>query len=143
MSGQRHGEFKTTFKPGRRHKFRLNWLPMTYQQSGVLPREVVFQGIRYDAGPAGELSSSVSWNAWRLGYEFDVVVHVTADILGLILEAKITEVRAELQTSGWNRSSLGHSAPIPAIGAIGRVYVTRFTPVTAEFTAFKMPDESG
>jgi len=31
-------------------------------------------------------------------------------------------------------------APIPAVGVIGRVYVTRFTPITAEFTAFKMPN---
>ena len=32
-------------------------------------------------------------------------------------------------------------APMPAIGAIGRVYVTRFTPITVEFTAFKMPED--
>ena len=32
-------------------------------------------------------------------------------------------------------------APIPALGAIGRVYVMRNTPITFEFTAFKMPED--
>ena len=60
--------------------------------------------------------------------------------LGLILEAKYTDVRAEIDSAiGFEYARA--RAPIPAIGAIGRVYVTRFTPITAEFTAFKMPDD--
>ncbi len=39
---QRHGEFRMTFKPGRRHKLRLHYLPMRYQQSGLLERTLVF-----------------------------------------------------------------------------------------------------
>ena len=137
LTRQRHGEFKMTFKPGRRHKLRVNWLPMSYQQNGVLPREVVFQGIRYDAGQP--VNSSVTWNVWRLGYEFDVVSR-DRGYFGLILETKLTEVGAELQSSADSEFARAR-APIPAIGAIARVYVTRFTPVTAEVTAFQMPDD--
>ena len=136
LARQSHGEFEMTFKPGRRHKLRVNWLPMSYQQNIILPREIIFQGIRYDAGQP--VSSTVSWNAWRLGYEFDVVSR-DRGYLGLILEAKITEVRAQLDSPG-ESEFVRARAPIPAIGVIGRVYVTRFTPVTAEFTAFKMPE---
>ena len=60
--------------------------------------------------------------------------------LGLILQAKYTDVRAELDsTVGFEYARARE--PIPAIGAFGRAYVTRFTPITAEFTAFKMLDD--
>lgn len=135
MVRQRHSELRLTFKPGRRHKLRLHWLPMRYQQSAVLERDIVFQGISYNLGVP--VNSSLTWNAWRFGYELDVIVR-DRGFLGLILEAKYTDVQAELDSPvGFEYARA--RAPIPAVGAIGRVYVTRFTPVTAEFTAFKMP----
>ena len=137
MVQQRHHELRLTLKPGRRHKLRLHWLPMRYQQSTVLEREIVFQGIEHTIGLP--VDSSLTWNAWRFGYELDVIVR-DRGFLGLILEAKYTDVRAELDSPiGFEYARA--RAPIPAIGAIGRVYVTRFTPITAEFTAFKMPDD--
>ena len=137
MVQQRHHELRLTLKPGRRHKLRVHWLPMRYRQSAVLEREIVFQGIEYNIGLP--VDSSLTWNAWRFGYELDVMVR-DRGFLGLILEAKYTDVRAELDSAiGFEYARA--RAPIPAVGAIGRVYVTRFTPITAEFTAFKMPDD--
>lgn len=137
MVRQRHHEVRLTLKPGRRHKLRVHWLPMRYQQSTVLEREIVFQGIEYNVGLP--VASSLSWSAWRFGYELDVIVR-DRGFLGLILEAKYTDVRAELDSSiGFEYARA--RAPVPALGAIGRVYVTRFTPITAEFTAFKMPND--
>ena len=136
MVRQRHGELRMTFKPGRRHKLRVHWLPMQYQQSAVLQREIVFQEIRYNIGLP--VDSVLTWNAWRFGYELDVIVRYRG-FLGLILEAKYTDVRAELDSPvGFEYARA--RAPIPAIGAIGRVYVSRFTPITVEFTAFNMPE---
>jgi len=100
-------------------------------------RDLVFQGIRYQAGLS--VDSSMSWDAWRFGYQLDVVARSRGH-LGLIVEAKYTDVRAEL-SSPVDTDYARAQAPIPAIGAIGRVYVTRFTPLTAEFTAFRMPDD--
>ena len=137
MVRQRHGEVRLTFKPGRRHKLRVHWLPMRYQQSAVLQREIVFQGIRYNLGIP--VDSSLTWNAWRFGYELDVIVRERG-FLGLILETKYTDVRAELDSPVAFEYARAR-APMPAIGAIGRVYVTRFTPITVEFTAFKMPED--
>ena len=136
MVRKRHPEMRLTFKPGRRHKLRLNWLPMQYNQSAVLERRVVFQGIAFDAGVG--VDSAIRWDAWRFGYEFDLVARERGYV-GLILEAKYTHIQAELD------SPIGYEyvkarAPIPAVGAITRIYVTRFTPITAEFTAFRLPD---
>ena len=137
MVQQRHHELRLTLKPGRRHKLRVHWLTMRYQQTAVLTREIVFQGIAYNVGLP--VDSSLTWNAWRFGYELDVMVS-DRGFLGLILEAKYTDVRAELD-SGIGFEYARARAPIPAVGAIGRVYVTRFTPITAEFTAFKLPND--
>jgi len=35
LARQSHREFDMTFKPGRRHKLRVNFMPMHYRQSGV------------------------------------------------------------------------------------------------------------
>ena len=136
MVRKRHPEMRLTFKPGRRHKLRLNWLPIQYSQSAVLERRVVFQGIAFDVGIG--VDSALRWDAWRFGYEFDVIARERGYV-GLILEAKYTHIQAELD------SVVGYEyvkarAPIPALGAITRVYVTRFTPITAEVTAFRLPD---
>ena len=136
MVRQRHGELRLTLKPGRRHKLRVQWLPMHYQQSAVLARRIVFQGIEHTVGLP--VSSSLTWDAWRFGYELDVVVRERG-FVGLILEAKYTDVQAELN-SPIGLEYVRARAPIPAVGAIARVYISRFTPITAEFTAFRMPD---
>ena len=136
MVRQRHRELRLTLKPGRRHKLRVQWLPMRYQQNAVLSRRIVFQGIEHTIGLP--VSSALTWNAWRFGYELDVIVRERG-FVGLILEAKYTDVRAELN-SPLGSEYVRTQAPIPAAGAIARVYVTRFTPITAEFTAFKMPE---
>lgn len=136
MTRQIHREFKVTFKPGRRHKLRISYLSMNYQQKSVIPRQIIFQGIRYNEGQA--VNSTVAWNVWRLGYEFDIVSR-DRGYFGLILETKLTEVGTELEDS-INSEFSKTRAPIPAIGAIARVYVSRFTPITAEVTAFQIPD---
>ena len=120
MGRQRHPEFRLTFKPGRRHKLRASLVPIEYQQQNVLERRLVFQGIAYDVGLP--VSSLLKWDAWRFAYEFDIVS----------------------RERGYFESELAYEytraqAPIPAIGGIARVYVTRFTPITAEVTAFTLP----
>ena len=138
MIRKRHPELRMTYKPGRRHKLRLHWLPIQYTQSVVLQRQLVFQGIAFDAGVP--VDSTIRWDAWRLGYEFDFVSRERG-YFGIILEAKYTQIQAELNSEIDYEFSRAR-APIPAIGAIGRVYVTRFTPITAEFTAFRLPSNA-
>ena len=136
LTSRQHGELRLAFKPGRRHKLRLHWLPMEYRQSSVLERRLVFQGIAFNVGLP--VDSMMRWDSWRIGYEFDFIVRERG-FLGLLLEAKYTNVQAELDSS-IAYEYVRARAPIPAVGAIGRFYVTRFTPVTAEFTMFRLPD---
>ena len=96
MVRRSHNELRLTFKPGRRHKLRLHWLPMKYTQSAVLTRRIVFEGVAYDLGLP--VDSSITWNAWRFGYEFDLIAR-DQGFLGLIVEAKYTDIRAELESA--------------------------------------------
>ena len=123
---QRHGEFRMTFKPARRHKLRVHYMPMRYQQNGLLERTLVFQGIRYDVGLP--VDSSFTWDTWRFGYELDVV-SMSRGYAGLLIEAKYTDLKVDL-TSPVASEYVRARAPIPALGAIGRFYITRSTPIT-------------
>ena len=136
LTSRSHGELRLTFKPARRHKLRLNWLPMEYRQSSVLERTLIFQGIAFDVGVP--VDSLLRWDTWRFGYEFDFIVREKG-FFGFLVEAKYTNVQTELD-SPIGFEYVRARAPIPAIGAVGRYYVTRFTPVTAEFTVFRLPD---
>ena len=138
MVRRTHNELRVTLKAARRHKFRLHWLPMRYQQSTVLHRRLVFQGVAYDVGLP--VDSSITWNVWRFGYEFDVIAH-DRGFLGVILEAQYTDIRAELKSASANEAVRAR-APFPAIGAIGRLYISRFTPITMELTAFRLPNSA-
>ena len=132
-----HPDFRLTFKLARKHKLRVSLVPIEYTQQSVLARPLVFQGIQYDANIP--VASTFQWDAWRFGYEYDIVSRQRG-YFGILLEAKYTRLAARL-TSDDADEYVRAQAPIPALGAILRVYPTRFTPLTVEFTAFKLPGD--
>lgn len=139
LTRTQHPEFRATFKPGRKHKLRVSVTPIQYSQQHVLERRIVFQGIAYDVGVP--VASTLRWEAWRLSYEYDVISR-SRGYFGLIFETKYTRLQAELNSEVASEF-VRAQAPIPALGGIMRLYPTRFTPITAEFTAFKLPTSVG
>ena len=135
LSRSRQPDFRLTFKTGRKHKLRVSVTPIAYSQQVQLKNPLVFQGIAYDVSET--VSSALQWNSWRFGYEYDVISR-NRGYFGLLLEAKYPQLEASL-TSPDAHEYVRAKAPIPAAGAILRLYPTRFTPVTAEFTGFKLP----
>ena len=135
LSRRQQPDFRLTFKTGRKHKLRVSVTPIAYSQQVQLEQPLVFQGIAYDVSETG--SSALQWNAWRFGYEYDVISR-DRGYFGLLFEAKYPQLEASL-TSPDAHEYVRAKAPIPAAGAILRLYPTRFTPVTAEFTGFKLP----
>ena len=135
---KRHPGFRLTLKAGRRHKLRASLIPMQYRQQQVLGRGLVFRGTRLGTGMA--VTSTFRWDAWRFGYELDVVTGGRG-YLGLILEAKYTRLYAAVD-SGVASGFVETRAPVPAVGGIARFYVTRFTPVTVEATGFMLPEDT-
>jgi hypothetical protein len=136
IEDQRFREFRAVLKPGRKHKLRFSYVPITYNAEATLQRSVTFGGQTFDVGlPA---AADLTWNMWRFGYEWDFVSRERG-LLGVIGELKYNTLSAEL-SSAVGAELTDATAPLPGIGLIGRGYLHRDVSITAEFTGFKLGD---
>ncbi len=102
----------------------------------VLKRTVVFNGIDFNA--ALPITSEFDWKVWRLGYEYDMVYR-SRGFVGAFVEARRTEFYATL--AGGGRSEFtSATAPLPAIGAAARGYVTRNVAIDFDLSLFRVPN---
>ena len=131
----RFREFRALIRPGRKHKFRIQYLPARYEAETILARELVFNGTRFEANLP--VQSTFDWKLWRLGYEYDVLYR-SRGFIGFIAELRYTEVEMSIESPLAVERTLTR-APIPALGGIGRAYVTENTAITFEMTGFKIP----
>ena len=135
IAPERFGELRLRLRPSRKHRFRIDYVPIRYSAQTVVERRLVFRGVAYEVGVP--VSSTITWNTWRLGYEYDIVYR-SRGYFGIIVEARYTEVAASLN------NEFGHEftrarAPIPAVGAVLRFYPIRVLGITAEVTGFQLP----
>jgi hypothetical protein len=129
-------ELRIVLRPARKHKFRLNYLPITYNAVATLKRRIVFNGIGYNVNLP--VTTDLSWKTWHLGYEYDFLYR-DRWFVGLVLQAKVTDIQANLQAAiGTEFSRV--QAPIPTIGGITRVYVAPNISITGELSLFKVPE---
>jgi len=142
LTNSRFPEFQLVLRPAKRHKFRAESIPIKYDTTAILTRDLIFNGIKYRIGLP--VTSSLDWKAYRFGYEYDFVSR-NRGFAGLILEAKYTDVTVQLSTPpsavlpGGLLEYAHARAPIPAIGGIARVYVIPNISITGEITGFTVP----
>jgi hypothetical protein len=136
LTDQRFPEIHLVLKPGRKHKLRFQYIPIEYEQTGLLERRIVFNGQAYPLGI--ETSSLLRWNAYRFGYEYDFISR-DRGFGGFILDVKHTDIVAEL-TNFQTTEFVTAAAPIPAIGGIARFYPIPALSVTFELTGIALPD---
>ena len=133
---QRIKEFRVVLRPGKKHKFRLNYIPMGYQASSTLRRDIVFNGIKYSVNLP--VTTELSWNTWHLGYEYDFLYR-DRWYAGVVVQAKVTDIQANLKAVVGTEFARAR-APIPTIGGIGRVYVVPNISITSELSMFPVPE---
>jgi hypothetical protein len=130
-------ELYLVLRPGKKHKFRFNYIPQHYEADTILSGEIIFNGIRFPVNaPVGTV---LDWKTYRIGYEWDFLSQPRW-FAGVIFEAKFTDINFELNSIIANEYVRAR-APIPAIGVIGRGWVTKNVAITGEFTAFKLPED--
>jgi hypothetical protein len=136
---KRFRQLKVVLRPGTKHKFRFEYTPISYDEpNGILRRTIVFNGQEFDV--ALPVSASLEWKAYRFGYEWDMIYR-DRGFFGLLLEVKYTRVEARLAQNALGLEEFARAkAPIPAIGAIGRVYVAPNISITGEISGFKLPE---
>jgi hypothetical protein len=130
-------ELRIVLRPGRKHKFRINYLPMSYSAVSTVHREFIFNGIRYNVNLP--VSTELSWKTWHLGYEYDFIYR-DRGFVGIVLQAKATDIQASIQAASLGNEFARAQAPVPAIGGIGRVYVVPNISITGELDYFKVPE---
>jgi hypothetical protein len=129
-------ELRMVLRPARKHKFRVNYLPMHYTAQSTLHRTFVFNGITYGANLP--VSTDLTWKTWVLGYEYDFL-YKDRWFVGLVLQAKATDVEVKLDAPIGNDFVVA-KAPIPNVGGIARVYVVPNISITGELVGIKLPD---
>ena len=136
LTDQRFNELQLVLRPARKHKFRLQYIPIEYAQESTIQRDIMFNGQLYAKGLP--VNSDLIWKAYRFAYEYDFITK-NRGFGGFILDAKYTDVTATLQ-SPLVTEFIHAQAPIPAIGGIVRVYVVPNISITGELTGVKIPD---
>jgi len=137
IEGRRLSEFRVSLKPARKHKFKLDYIPIGYDVEGhTLTRTIVFNGQTFT--PNLPINVEADWKTWRIGYEYDFIYR-DRGYLGLILEAKYTRASIDFE-SPITAEFAEAKAPIPAIGMAGRGYLARNVSITGEVSFFKIPE---
>jgi hypothetical protein len=135
---QKFREFHLVLRPARKHKLRLQYIPIEFiQDNGFkIPHDIIFNGQKYASGLP--TTSQLLWKAYRFAYEYDFITR-NRGFGGVILDAKYTDVTASLDTPAV-KQFIHARAPIPTIGGIGRFYVVPNISITGELTGVKVPD---
>lgn len=140
FTDQRLANLQLVLRPAASHKFRFQYVPIEFQGTNTIQRQIVFNGQRYQVG--FPVTSTLDWKAYRFGYEYDFI-RKNRGFGGFIVEAKYTDVQVNLAATaaGVTLNEFARArAPIPALGGIGRFYVVPNISVTGEVTLFKLPD---
>jgi hypothetical protein len=137
LTDQRFTELHLVLRPARKHKFRLQYIPMEFTQEATLKREITFNGQRYASNLP--VQSLLNWKAYRFAYEYDFISR-DRGFGGIILDVKYTDIFAELQSPAMQQPENTHQKlPIPALGGIARVYIVPNISVTFEMTGIAIP----
>jgi hypothetical protein len=133
----RFREMKVTLRPGKKHKFRFDYTPITFTADNtILKRDIIYNGIRYRANLP--VNSQLGLKQYGFAYEYDFLYRPRW-FVGVVLGAKWTQVHSEIQ-SPVDHDNYDVEAPIPAIGGIFRGYVAKNVALTVQYDYFNLPN---
>jgi hypothetical protein len=135
---QRLKDLRVVLRPAKKHRFRISYLPMTYDAEGQVQREFIFNGLRYRVGLP--VATTAQFKTWRFGYEYDFLYR-DRGFLGVIVDVKYTDVNVGLLSPIGDEFTKA-VAPIPTIGGVARVYAARNLALNAEASYFKIPESA-
>lgn len=129
-------DLRIVLRPAKKHRFRINYLPMNYDAESTVKREFVFNGLRYRVGLP--VATTAQFKAWRFGYEYDFLYR-DRGFLGVLFDVKYTDVNVGLNSPIGDEFTKA-VAPLPTIGGVGRVYAATNVALNAELSYVKVPD---
>jgi len=127
--------FHVVIRPQQKQKIRFDFFPLYYKESATLPVPVTFNGQSYLAGQT--VASTLYWNEWQFGYEYDVLTF-DRGYIGGVVGMNFYAVSGEL-ANGSQSGAAGVHIPMPGLGAIGRYYLTPRFALTGAYTGYWLP----
>lgn len=132
-------DLRLVLRPAKKHRFRINYLPMNYDQpDGKVNREFVFNGLRYPVGLP--VATTAQFKTWRFGYEYDFLYRERG-FLGVLFDVKVTDINVGLNSPIGDEFTKA-LAPIPTIGGVARVYPSKNVALNGEVSYFRIPDSA-
>jgi hypothetical protein len=132
----RFRDLRIVLRPGQKHRFRIQYTPISYTADTTFNREIVFNAIAFPISVP--ISTQFDWKVWRLGYEYDFL-YLPRGFVGALVELRHTHMEATLSTIGIEEFTTA-TAPLPAFGVVGRAYVLPEVAVNFEVTGFRLPN---
>ncbi|MEZ5318198.1 MAG: hypothetical protein R2752_12420 [Vicinamibacterales bacterium] len=133
---KRFREMKIVLRPAKKHRFRLQYTPISYTADARLSRSIVFNGQNFDVSLP--VSSQFDWKVWRIGYEYDAY-YTPRGFIGVLFDVRQTRLNARLASPVAEEFTTA-SAPLPAIGVVGRVYPLPELAINFEVSGMRLPD---
>lgn len=115
-----------------RHKFRIGYLPLSFDGDRTVTRDITFEGTTFTAS-VDRVLTDLDVKILRGGYEFDFF-KTPVGYLGILLEVHYFEGEARLRTvTSAKDETVDFKVPVPVVGLAFRAYpVTRILSVGAE-----------
>jgi hypothetical protein len=127
--------FHVLVRPRKKHKIRLDYYPLRYNQTATLSAPLNFNGQTFASGDA--VTSSLHLNEWELAYEYDFVTSARG-FLGGVAGGNLYLVSGEMSDA-----TQGGTASVrilmPGLGVTGRYYFTPRFSATGSFMGFVLP----
>jgi len=134
---RRLGMFNITLKPSKKHRFRFQRMPIKYETDAYpVQRQFIFNGQLYNVGLP--VTATIDFSTYSFAYEYDFL-YFPRGFVGANVGVKYTNVDVDLN-SPLIHEFVTAAAPIPAIGFVGRGYVTPHLSIDAELSLFRMPE---
>lgn len=133
---KRLGKMNIVLRPGRKHRFRFERLPVFYEADATVARSFVFNGQTFNIGLP--VQTAAKFDTYRFGYEYDFLYRPKG-FLGVLLEMKYTNIDVELRSPILEEFTRA-AAPVPTVGLVGRAYPIPNLALNGEFSLFRMPD---
>jgi len=130
------GKFNLVLRPGKKHRFRFERLPIHYEAESTVKRSFVFNGQSFNVGLP--VQTVANFDTYRFGYEYDFL-YFEKGFVGALIDLKYTNISVDL-TSPIGAEFTKAAAPIPTFGVIARAYPLPKLAITSELSFFRVPD---
>jgi hypothetical protein len=121
-----------------RHRIRIEYVPISYESSATLSRDVNFTGAAFPKGTA--VNSTLDWKSYAAGYEYEFVLRRRWSA-GILVAARQTDIQERLSSASVTQVRRTR-VPVPLVGGSLHLNPADRVSLAFECTGFKVPNSA-